>query len=87
MPPTEPEAEPGAISSSSSSPSDDETGTIVSEKPKSLVTVSESRADTPDKNEDPGDFFGDLKEKLSHVKNKDVSFQWIIFRFIFPFLG
>lgn len=63
--------EPGAITSASSTHSDDETATIVSEKPKSIITISESRAETP-QNEDQGDFFGDLKEKFSHVKNKDV---------------
>uniref|UniRef100_A0A914PQY2 Uncharacterized protein n=1 Tax=Panagrolaimus davidi TaxID=227884 RepID=A0A914PQY2_9BILA len=57
--------EPGAISSVSSSHSDDETATIASEQPKSMVTVSESRAETPGQNEDQDDFFGDLKEKFA----------------------
>uniref|UniRef100_A0AC34G6S9 Uncharacterized protein n=1 Tax=Panagrolaimus sp. ES5 TaxID=591445 RepID=A0AC34G6S9_9BILA len=64
---------PGTITSVSSAPSDDdETATIVSEKAKSVISVSESRIETPGNNEDHGDFFGDLKEKLAHVKNKDV---------------
>uniref|UniRef100_A0AC35FIB1 Serine/threonine-protein kinase PRP4 homolog n=1 Tax=Panagrolaimus sp. PS1159 TaxID=55785 RepID=A0AC35FIB1_9BILA len=67
-----PDNEPGAISSVSSSHSDDETATIASEQPKSMVTVSESRAETPGQNEDQDDFFGDLKEKFAHFKNKDV---------------
>ncbi|KAE9548139.1 hypothetical protein FO519_008646 [Halicephalobus sp. NKZ332] len=62
------EEEPGAISTSTSSESETETE-APSERPKS-ITVSE--LNSPKREDDePGDFFGDLKEKISHLKGID----------------